>query len=1432
MKAFFQFSFKKALLTNLFLILLTGVFSGKISAQTDNRVPFKHRVGNPAPENNIFKLRGDFTIIGNTNLTLANPEEIDNSGNQMIYVDVDNNPNTVNSSSSTLVFSRENNADPNCSEIIYAGLYWSGRANPELGMNFDVISRYENGQPIQVSNQIQIANHNDSIANSFYLMSISRIGSEGNRSPRYTFTSRRGGNTYQFEFSNSNTNPARYRIGTSGPMTTIPNQIVTTDGNIRTVTFDPITINDGEITLQIDRLQRIVSRTEELAAYRTNQNFARITANGVFVPEVPVYVNLDKRKIKIKGPAASEYQEIIATANNILYPQGELNDMYVGYADVTQLIKSQGIGEYTVADLALTDGIGGSVGYFGHWGIVVVYENSKMKWRDVTVFDGYSFIRTRGDSIAVNGELLINGFNAVQNGPVNLKLGLMASEGERGLVGDYFEIRNAADTEWVRLNHALNETNNFFNSSIYTPVSDNSGNLVANPRNPELDNNTGIDIAMWNVSNPNNSIIANGQTSTSFRYGSNIDIYNIYSIAFSVDAYVPDIQGLNQVATINGAPAVENPTVQPGQEIEYTLDIRNLGTEEIENGKVIIPIPFTSTFVGVDFEVFFTPNTVKAPYFDPNLGATGSIVWELGELPLLEDINSILARITFKLKVTEDCLILSNPNCDAFISVGGSISGKGKISQSEFSGIQLTQGFLDGDCEGEPIQTPLIIPIVGATEWAQANCGEVDLFDSFSFCNINPEEGIPFNSIAISFPVGIRFFDGIDPNKSTEFTASNPFPATNGTYYGIPVNSSNCIFEFKIEVSIVTTSPTVVEGSAYNFCQGQEIPNLNTLITPSNLGDAGEYDVFFYTQAEGGEALQGYQLDSNVTGTVQIWVAEGQSSDCTGPRVLLTVNVNTCSIIFEKSGKLVDVDGNNFTNAGDKIVYTFTVTNTGNVDYTNITLVDPKVTVVGGTIEVLAPGATDSTTFSAEYTLKQEDIDFGSFTNIAFVKGDFDGNEIEVSDDDVQVFEKIESISVSKSTETETFTEVGQVIDYTITVTNTGNTTLTNISVVDPLTGMDENIASLSPGQTVSFQTTYTVKEEDLISGTILNTVLVSATGSDGDDVDSTDSVTVVGSKNEIIANDDEFGTHALDFGGVLGNILSNDLLNGQPVTPDNVNFEFVELDGIIGLLTTGDGELSLIPGVNEAREYRLKYILTESLNPTNSDEAFVTFRLVNSEVDMSITKTSNNAEIFEGDEFEYQIDVTNSSSFDATNVVVVDNLPNGITYVSSRFTSTSTDINVSTDLTGTKLTYTIPYFPANSKLTINVRVKADALINGSPMSIVNRVTVVSDEDDTNPDNNAAEDSNEINPFFIPNVITPNNDGKNDRFVIKGSQKFGKREIVILNRFGDHLYENSNYDNDWSAEGIVGGTYFFVFRGTDSEGKVHEFKGWIQVIKK
>lgn len=1419
------------LLKNTFLLIFLLLFSAVSFAQNDNRVPFSHRVGNPAPQNNVFKIRGDFAIIGNTNLTLVDSTEINNSFNDMKYVDIDGDASTLNSSAATLVFSQENGADPNCSEIIYAGLYWSGRAKPRVGVEFDVITSSEPGNQVEsVSGQEQLVYHLDDVNFSTYAMSISRAGSENNRFPRFNFISDAGGDSFAFEFRNLETNPGRYRIG-NGSWITLTNQVVETVGNVSILTFDPVEIIDGNMRLTFDRMQRnnVTNGVSDL--YRNNLNNISLTADGEYTPDIITSVQFDKRKVKIKGPASSDYSIVTATNNNIIYPFNDLEDMYVGYVDVTQFVKANGIGEYTVADIALTEGNGGPVGYYGHWGIIVVYENSKMNWRDVTVFDGYSFVLSPDGISPTSGELKIEGFNAVQNGPVNLKLGVMGGEGERGLSGDFLEMRNAADTDWVRLRHPLNTTNNFFNSSIYTPIRDNVGNLVANPRNPALVNNTGIDIAMWDVPNPNNSVIANGQTSTTFRYGSRSDIYNIYAIAFSVDSYVPEIQAFNQIETIGGNTPAENSTVRPGEEVEYSLEIRNLGTEAIQDGKVVIPVPFTTTFVSAEFEVYFNSNTATAPFFDPELGPTGSIVWEIGDIPLLENINDVFAKLTYTLKATEDCFILSNENCEPFISVNGSLSGKGQISQTGFSGIPLTQGFLDGDCEGEPIQEALVLKFSGVRDFVQQNCSDFNLFNDFFFCNINPEEGIAVSEIEDSFPTGIKFYDGIDVNKATEFTAENPFPAVSGTYYAIPENSSDCIFEFNIQVSIVTTNPASSGSDKFDFCLGSEIPNVNTLVLPSNFGEDGQYTVFFYAEETGGTPEIGIEIDGSAQGTYVFWVAEGLTSECVGPRLPVTVTVNNCGLEFEKTGTSVDVDGNGFMNVGDKITYTFTVKNIGDVTLTNVTIDDPKVTVIGGPIESLEPGESDSTTFSAEYILTQEDIDFGSFTNTATATGNFNGNEVDGTDDDVQIFPLIGRLSVEKTAVEESFSAVDDVVNYIIKVTNTGNIELFNILVTDPLTGFEATIPSLMPGEVATFETSYVIQLSDVMAGAVENVVFVTSEDPDGNNINVEDSETVGAVLNVIIANDDEFGEFPASYGGIIGRILENDLLNGSPVNFEEVNFEFIELDGVIGLLTNEEGELSLLPGVNEAREYTLKYILRESLNPTNTDEAFVTFRLLESDVSLAISKTSNGVEIFEGDEFEYEIVVTNQGETDAAQVEVIDDLPNSVTYVNSRFSSSIPGITVNTQVTGSRVQFNIPQLPAGANVVLIIRVKANALTGDSPISITNRVSVISAETDVNLGDNESDDQNQINPFFIPNVITPNGDGKNDRFVIKGLQKFSKTEIVIFNRYGDHVYENQQYENDWSAQGQVAGTYFYVLKGTDSDGKIHEFKGWIQVIK-
>jgi uncharacterized repeat protein (TIGR01451 family) len=104
-----------------------------------------------------------------------------------------------------------------------------------------------------------------------------------------------------------------------------------------------------------------------------------------------------------------------------------------------------------------------------------------------------------------------------------------------------------------------------------------------------------------------------------------------------------------------------------------------------------------------------------------------------------------------------------------------------------------------------------------------------------------------------------------------------------------------------------------------------------------------------------------------------------------------TVNaIQTGSLSVVKTGSFAD-DGNNdgFADAGETLNFTFAVTNTGNVTATNVTITDnvAGVVVSGGPLASLAPGATDTTTFTAAYVLTEQDITNGFFSNLASATG-------------------------------------------------------------------------------------------------------------------------------------------------------------------------------------------------------------------------------------------------------------------------------------------------------------------------------------------------------------------------------------------------------------------------------------------------------------
>ncbi|MFM8913341.1 MAG: gliding motility-associated C-terminal domain-containing protein [Flammeovirgaceae bacterium] len=78
---------------------------------------------------------------------------------------------------------------------------------------------------------------------------------------------------------------------------------------------------------------------------------------------------------------------------------------------------------------------------------------------------------------------------------------------------------------------------------------------------------------------------------------------------------------------------------------------------------------------------------------------------------------------------------------------------------------------------------------------------------------------------------------------------------------------------------------------------------------------------------------------------------------------------------------------------------------------------------------------------------------------------------------------------------------------------------------------------------------------------------------------------------------------------------------------------------------------------------------------------------------------------------------------------------------------------------------------------------------------------------------------------FVPNVITPNGDGKNDFFQVE-SKYNGLVSLTVLNRWGDQVYFSKNYESNWNGVGLSAGVYFFVLEGEC----VERFRGHVTIM--
>jgi gliding motility-associated-like protein len=81
--------------------------------------------------------------------------------------------------------------------------------------------------------------------------------------------------------------------------------------------------------------------------------------------------------------------------------------------------------------------------------------------------------------------------------------------------------------------------------------------------------------------------------------------------------------------------------------------------------------------------------------------------------------------------------------------------------------------------------------------------------------------------------------------------------------------------------------------------------------------------------------------------------------------------------------------------------------------------------------------------------------------------------------------------------------------------------------------------------------------------------------------------------------------------------------------------------------------------------------------------------------------------------------------------------------------------------------------------------------------------------------------------IFVPNVFTPNGDGKNDVFETRGLYA-GRWALVVHNRSGQQVYQSETYRNDWDGASLPAGVYFYLLRNKKTGGTL---KGWVHLLK-
>ncbi|WP_336787685.1 DUF7507 domain-containing protein [Paenibacillus sp. MMO-177] len=284
---------------------------------------------------------------------------------------------------------------------------------------------------------------------------------------------------------------------------------------------------------------------------------------------------------------------------------------YFRSANVTSIVQAGGAGPYTVGGVVGNIDFGNSTANNCGWTLCVVYEDTRMPFRNLSLDVGIVEIAFGSDPSVTT---VLTGFATPVSGPVTGRMALCAQDGDANKVGD--QVLFGPDEANLTI---LSGPNNFPNNFFASQINDDSGQLDTSgtfgDRN-QINGEPGTQIVggrqSWDITNVDISeTLTNNQTTAAFQLRTTNDGYSVIAVGIYIDINSPRIAVEK---------SVDAETAEIGQVLTYTVVINNSGTVAADAMFLLDSLPNDTSFVPGSVTVDGVP-TEGNPLTGISLGA-------------------------------------------------------------------------------------------------------------------------------------------------------------------------------------------------------------------------------------------------------------------------------------------------------------------------------------------------------------------------------------------------------------------------------------------------------------------------------------------------------------------------------------------------------------------------------------------------------------------------------------------------------------------------------------------------------------------------------------------------------------------------------------------------------------------------------------------